>query len=205
MNDKTKAILAVGLLAALPLFARAEVEPVAGAAQTTPTRAPSAGPFDRKLEMHGITFRVASPNSPSGNRVEIATRGLTIDNSPWTQEVDGVVIGAEVADINADLSPEIYVYVQGRGEEAGAALVAYSANRKRSLSAITLPELALQPGATRGYCGHDEMAVVEGVIARRFPICDDDRKPTGKWRQIQYKLVPGEAGWQLRVDRTIEF
>lgn len=43
------------------------------------------------------------------------------------------------------------------------------------------------------------------MIARRFPICDDHRKPTGKWRQLQYKLVPGEAGWQLRVERMIEF
>lgn len=205
MIDKTKAILAVGFLAALPLLARAEVEPVPAATQTTPTQAPSTGPFDRKFEMHGITFRVASPNSASGNRVEITTTGLTIDNSPWGQEVDGVVTGAEVADINADLSPEIYVYVQGRGDEAGAALVAYSANKKRSLSAITLPELAAQAGATKGYCGRDEMAVVEGVIARRFPICDDHRKPTGKWRQLQYKLVAGEAGWQLRVDRMIEF
>ncbi len=205
MIDKTKAMLAVGFLSALPLFAGAEVEPVPGATQAPPSTALSAGPFDRKFEMHGITFRVASPNSASGNRVAVTTTGLTIDNSPWVQEVDGVVTGAEVADINADLSPEIYVYVQGRDKEARAALVAYSANKKRSLSAITLPELAAQPGATKGYCGHDEMAVVESVIARRFRICDENGQPSGKWRQLQYKLVPGEAGWQLRVDRMIEF
>ena len=29
--------------------------------------------------------------------------------------------------------------------------------------------------------------------------------PGGKMRQLQYKLVPGEAGWQLKFDRMDEF
>jgi len=29
--------------------------------------------------------------------------------------------------------------------------------------------------------------------------------PTGKTRQLHYELVPGEAGWLLRLDRTTDF
>jgi hypothetical protein len=56
--------------------------------------------------------------------------------------------------------------------------------------------------------GHDEFAVVENVFVQRFPIYrdgDTNAKPTGGTRQMQYKLVPGEAGWVLKVDRVVEY
>jgi hypothetical protein len=57
--------------------------------------------------------------------------------------------------------------------------------------------------------GHDEFAVVEGVVAQRFPIYgegDTNAGPTtGKTRQLQYKLVPGEAGWVMKLDQVTEF
>jgi hypothetical protein len=34
---------------------------------------------------------------------------------------------------------------------------------------------------------------------------DTNPKPTGGTRQIQYKLVPGEAGWSLKVDRVVDY
>jgi hypothetical protein len=51
------------------------------------------------------------------------------------------------------------------------------------------------------------MAVVEDVLARRFPIYDGavPPSPTGRMRQLQYKLKPGEAGWVLVLDRVTEF
>jgi hypothetical protein len=51
------------------------------------------------------------------------------------------------------------------------------------------------------------MAVVETVLARRFPIygAGDPPVPTGQTRQLQYKLKPGEAGWVLSLDRVVEY
>ena len=43
---------------------------------------------------------------------------------------------------------------------------------------------------------------------RRFPVYAGEgpgASPTGKARQMQYKLVPGEAGWLLKLDGTTEF
>jgi len=34
---------------------------------------------------------------------------------------------------------------------------------------------------------------VEGVLGRRFPIHDEGGAPTGKLRQLQYKLTAGEV------------
>ena len=65
---------------------------------------------------------------------------------------------------------------------------------------------------SKGYMGHDQFAVGEGSLLRRFPLyhqADSNSKLSGKLsgktRQLQYKLKAGEAGWILRLDRTIDY
>ena len=164
--------------------------------------------FDRQLELNGIGFHVTSPNVAAGNAVSVAPAGLEIDNSPFTTDADGAVTGAEVADLDADGSPEVYVYVTSTDDAERGSVVAFSANKRKSLSSIYLPPIADTPAAAKGYQGHDDFAVVEGSLVRRFPIYAGEglgAAPTGKARQLQYKLVPGEAGWLLKLDRTTDF
>jgi tRNA A37 threonylcarbamoyladenosine synthetase subunit TsaC/SUA5/YrdC len=62
--------------------------------------------------------------------------------------------------------------------------------------------------ASKGYMGHDEFAVVESVLVQRFPVyhaTDTNAKPTWGARQLQYKLVPGQTGWILKVDKEVEY
>jgi len=122
---------------------------------------------------------------------------------PITQEVDGIVTGAAVADVNSDGLPEIYVFVQSAGSGSYGSLVAYSANGKRSLSPIHLPPVSENPRISRGYMGHDAFAIVENRFVQRFPVYrpgDTNASPSGGMRQVRYVLVPGEAGWVLKVD-----
>lgn len=161
-----------------------------------------AAPFEKSETLQGITFRVSSPNS-SPNQLTLTPTGLEGDNTPINVETDGMVKGMEVADLNADGSPEVYVYLIGADKQGQ--LIAYSANKKKSLSQISLPELGEH---AKGYRGGDEFAVLEGILGRRFPIYPDDAsktEATGKIRQIQYKLHAGEAGWLLKVDKVTEF
>lgn len=171
--------------------------------RSAPTDAPgreasTTTPFQQSLRMHGITYEVSSPNLPRGNTLRIVPRGLA-DNSEIVQPIDGLVTGAEIADLSIDQAPEVYVYVRLPGDDQRLSLVAYASNRNKSLSAIFLPALADVPGAADGYAGRDAMAVVESVFARRFPI------PGDKTRQLQYRLAQGEASWVLKFDRMDEF
>jgi hypothetical protein len=112
------------------------------------------------------------------------------------------VTTAEVADLNQDGAPEIYVYVTSAGSGSYASLVAYAANDQQSLSEIQLPPLADDPTLSEGYMGHDQLSLGNGVLQRRFPLYrdgDSNAAPTGGTRQIDYRLVADEAGWQLRV------
>ncbi len=166
----------------------------------------SAGGFEKSLVLQGIRFHVSATKQGATSTLRIVPSGLLIDNSPITRQIDGTVTGAEVADLNVDGSPEVYVYVTLNGVGAHGTVVAYSANRRRSLSDIHLPDLPAE--AARGYQGHDEFAVVESVLARRFPVYPvgyADAKPSGSMRQLQYRLVPGEASWQLKLERVTEF
>lgn len=175
--------------------------------QDQPVAADGMG-FDKTLELHGIRFHVSSSNQGSLNTLKIVPEGLEIDNTPIEREIDGTVTNAEVGDINVDGSPEIYVFATSAGSGSYGSLIAYSANQRKSLSEIYLPPLVDDLENAKGYRGHDEFALVENVIVQRFPVYrenDTNANPTGGTRQRQLKLVPGEASWQLKVDRVVQY
>jgi len=168
----------------------------------------SSNGLDKVLKLEGITFHVQATNEGSLNQLTITPSGLSIVNDVIKEEIDGSVSGAEVADINNDGSPEIYVYVNSAGSGSYGSLIAYSSNNKKSLTGIYMPPLEDDKKNSVGYMGHDEFAVVESSFARRFPIYkkdDSNAKPTGGMRQLQYKLVPGEATWKLKLVNSTEF
>ena len=184
----------------------------AGPAGAEPAVLPAAAapmvPFDQTLSLQGVSFRVSSANQGSVNELKIAPKGLSIDNSAIVRSIDGQVTGAEAADLNGDGSPELYVYIRSAGSGSYGSLVAYSANARKSLSEIYLPPITEDAAAARGYMGHDDFATVESTLVRRFPVYrDGDRNaaPTGGVRQLQYKLLPGEASWVLKVERVVEY
>lgn len=165
------------------------------------------GAFDKTLGLEGVTFRVTCPNASSMNKLTIVPSGLAGDNGPITLEVDGIVTGAEVADLDSDGSPEVYVYVQSAGSGSYGSLAAFSVNKRRSLSVIYLPPVSENPRVSKGYMGHDAFAVVGNRLVQRFPVYrpgDTNASPSGGMRVLHYELVPGEAGWVLKLDRIEE-
>jgi hypothetical protein len=165
-------------------------------------------PFRKTLELQGYSFVVEATNEGSINKLKITPSGLTQDNTPADSEIDGAVSGAEIGDLDANGFPEVYVFVTSAGSGSYGSLVAYAVNNGKSMTPIYLPSITDDANASKGYMGHDEFAVLENVLGRRFPIYqegDANSDPTGKTRQLQYTLVPGEAGWVLRLKDITEF
>ena len=164
--------------------------------------------FNKTLSLHGITFHVVATNEGSINQLTITPKGLEIDNRVIKHEIDGRITEVEIADINTDGSPEIYVFVSSTGSGSYGSLVAYSANNKKSLSGIYLPPLEYDKKNSVGYMGHDEFTIIENSLARRFPVYnqgDPNCCPKGGMRQLQYKLFMGEASWQLKVVKSTTY
>ncbi len=168
----------------------------------------ASGAFDQTLAAGAVSFRVQSANDSSINRLTVTPAGLQVDNRPAVVEADGSVTGAEVADLDSDGFPEVYVYVTSAGSGSYGSLVAFAVNKGKSMSSIYLPPLDEDPKLAEGYMGHDEFAVVENTLVRRFPLYragDSNAAPSGRTRQLQYRLAAGEAGWVLRLERVTEF
>jgi hypothetical protein len=175
-------------------------------ATALPGSAWAGAAFNRTLKLQGLSFQVQSSGEGSQQQLTITTTGAKPPIKAIRQTVNGQVVGAEVADLNGNGLPEIYVFVQGTGSGSYGELVAYAAMKGTDLSSITLQDLS---GATaQGYQGHDHFEVVESCLVRRFPIYksgDSNAKATGGQRQICYKLKAGEAGWILRPTSVLKF
>jgi len=155
-----------------------------------------------------VGFRLHSEGAGSLSTLTIAPVGLAVDNSPQEIELDGTAYLAELADLDANGWPEVYVYVRSAGSGSHGSLAAYAVNNGKSATPIYLPPLEQEPGAAEGYMGHDEFRVVESRLVRRFPVYaegDTNASPSGGTRQLQYRLEAGEAGWVLVVDKVVEY
>ena len=161
--------------------------------------------FTQSLSKEGIRFDVFATNEGSINQLTIKPSGLTVDNAVIKREIDGSVVSAQVADLNSDHSPEIFVFVSSAGSGAYGSLVAYASNHKKSLTDIYLPDIMDDKAASQGYMGHDKFSIKSPWLVRKFPIYQDgdtNNQPTGGERSVFYRLKAGEAGWILALEKV---
>jgi hypothetical protein len=155
-----------------------------------------------------VGFYLQATGGSSLSTLTLTPIGLEAVNETVNLELDGNAYRAELADLDSNGWPEVYVYVSSAGSGSYGSLVAYAVNAGKSATPIYLPPLTEHAEAARGYQGHDEFRVVENRLVRRFPIYKDtdiNAAPSGGTRQLQYRLVSGEAGWVLEIDRVVNY
>lgn len=162
-----------------------------------------AADFEKEVSYRNLRFKVTSPAKDTGNRFTLTPSGLKASNAPITIEVKGFVVDVLCDDMDGDDSPEIAVITQEGKQERGRAYV-FSSNAKKSLSEVNFRDVTEDAKLLNGYAGGDQYAFVENTFIRRFPLYSDGEK-TGKTRQFQFKLKPGEAMKQLVLDRHTEY
>lgn len=160
--------------------------------------------FSRKLSLNNISFEI----NLTGKQLTIQPSGLGVDNTQIIKQIEGTITNAEIGDLNADGFPEILVYITSDGSGSYGTVIGYSVNNGKSVSEIFMPNIWDNPKANKGYMGHDEFAIVENSFCQRFKTYnpkDVNSNPTGKTRQIQYKLKEGENSRVFVVDKIIEY
>lgn len=152
--------------------------------------------YINSLTYNGFRFLIEQ----KANKVSIFSPNLKYGKESIINKIEGNIVFSEIADLNADGSPEVYMYIENQKENrVYSSLLAYSVNNGLSMSEIYLAPLSHDKKAFDKYEGNDEFRVVENTLIRRFPIKDN------KTKQIQYKLVAGEATWQLKIDKVMEY
>ncbi len=182
----------VPLVAAAAALVFASVGTAAAAAQLN---------FEQTLQ--GVKFTATSPNNASLNTLTLVATVGDVTLLKEAVEIDGTInaaTGIELADLDANGFPEIYIYANSAGSGSYGSVTAYASNRNKSMTPVYLQPLEQDEVLAKGYMGHDEFTVGEGALLRRFPIYldgDTNATPTGGLRQVQYRLEAGEATWTL--------
>jgi len=164
--------------------------------------------FQKTLTLQNITFDISNTGEGSITQLTIQPKGLEIDNQKIAVELDGQVVNAEIEDLNSDGFPEILIYTMSAGSGSYGDVIGYSVNNGKSISQIYFPEITENNEASSGYMGHDEFAIIETSLARRFPVYKDgdtNNNPTGGTRQIEYKLKDGEASRLFVIDKISKY
>lgn len=122
----------------------------------------------------------------------------TVENSDPVKKVI-------IADIDDNGFDEIYIFTTSAGSGSYGNILAFSSNKDKSLSMINCPEIQKDDKYSDGYMGHDFFTIINQRLIRYFPIYlegDSHKNPTGGKREIIYKLFPGEATWQLKIEKV---
>lgn len=169
------------------------------------SQAHAEGAFNKNLTLKGVNFHVTCANEGSENTLRITPSAAGHASRVIEQQVDGTVVGAEIADLDGNGAPEIYVFVQSAGSGSYGAVVGHAINAGTSTAPITMPELTDDPKASAGYMGRDRFSITRDRLVRQFPIYregDSNASPSGGTRQVQYRLVRRDTARALQLTDT---
>ena len=158
--------------------------------------------FQDNLSLEGVSFAIQAAGQTAPQQLTITTTGTLQPIPPIRRLVDGRVMAAQVADLNGDGQPELYLLAPGERNSGHGALMGYALLNGNRLEPIPLEQNS-GPGSSafQDYRGQDSLAVIEGCLVRRFPL----KRTTGSTdgdgraeRQICYELVSRPTGLLLR-------
>lgn len=176
--------------------------PTAGYAAPQPVILRNAGApnivrYSRSLHFNIYTFTIVAADSGAVRDLTIkAYRGqLLLTN--FRTRIDGAVAGAEVADLDHNRFPELYVYSTSSGSGSFGRVYGWQFLPERKAD-IQLTNWRLPPA--NGYMGHDSLWVEDSVLCRQYPVYrpgDANAEPSGGMQMLRYQLQPAGQGFAL--------
>ena len=182
----------------------ATVGPVHAAQNNDP-----AGDGSRSYRTRTGKTIVVSQTHPAGcslGTIEVRTEGFEHNYREVFEERDPIS-DVFTADLDGNGFDEIYIVTTGAGSGSYGTILGFASNKDKSLSMIHFPEVRKGDETFEGYMGHDSFTIEGRKLVRLFPVYrdgDTNANPTGGRRKLVYGLVPGEAGWQLRIEQREE-
>ncbi|AUD02674.1 PliI family lysozyme inhibitor of I-type lysozyme [Spirosoma pollinicola] len=153
--------------------------------------------FTKSLRYNIYTFTVTAADSGRVREVKIkAYRGeLLLTN--FHIKVDGAVVGAEVADLDNNRFPELYVYSASDGSGSFGRVYAWQflPERKADITPVNW-----RSPLVKGYMGHDIVWAERNILCRKFPVYasgDANAEPSGGYQMIRYKLQASGTNFAL--------
>lgn len=152
-----------------------------------------------------ITVTETHPVGQSLSTIEIKTKDFE-HNRPEIYENVNPISDILIADLDDNGFDEIYLITTSQGSGSYGNVLGFASNKDKSLSMINFPEPEIEDKTFEGYMGHDSFTIENNKLIRTFPIYnkgDTNQNPTGGKRKLIYGLYPGEAMWQLKIDKSM--
>ncbi|MCK8490781.1 hypothetical protein M0L20_02890 [Spirosoma sp. RP8] len=168
-----------------------------------PTAIPVIAGYEKTLRFNVYTFKVSATDSGAMRDVSVkAYRGAALLTN-FRMHIDGAVVGAEVADLDKNRFPELYLYSTSDGSGSFGRVYGWQFLPERK--ADIQPENWFKK--LDGYMGHDSLWTERDVLCRKFPVYnagDVNAKPTGGARMLRYRLRPAGQSFVLVADSTTQ-
>jgi hypothetical protein len=151
-----------------------------------------------------IIVSESHPKGRSLSTIEIRTEGFEHNFGEVFEDRDPIS-DVFVADLDGNDFDEIYIITRSAGSGSYETVFGFASNKDKSLSMIHFPERRKGDEHFEGYMGHDFFRIEDGKLLRIFPLYnqgDTNENPTGGRRKLIYGLYPGEAMWQLKVEKS---
>ena len=151
-----------------------------------------------------IIISETHPAGQSLSTIEISTKDFE-HNYPEIYEDRDPISDVFIADLDGNGFDEIYIITTSAGSGSYGAVLGFASNKNKSLSMINFPGIQERDENFEGYMGHDTFKIEDQKLVRTFSIYnegDTNKHPTGGSRKLVYGLYPGEAMWQLKVEKS---
>jgi hypothetical protein len=151
-----------------------------------------------------IIISETHPVGQSVSTIKISTEGFE-HNYPKIYEDRDPISDVLIADLDSNGFDEIYIITTSAGTGSYGTVLGLASNKDKSLSMINFPEIQEGDRNFEGYMGHDAFRIEDRTLVRIFPIYnrgDINQNPTGRKRKLFYGLYPGEAMWQLNLEKS---
>ncbi len=144
------------------------------------------------------------PLGQSLSSIKISTKDFEY-NYPEIYKERDPISDIFLSDLDSNGFDEIYIITTSVGSGSYGTVLGFASNKDKSLSMINFPEIQEGDKNFVGYMGHDIFRIEGRTLVRTFPIYkqgDTNQNPTGRTRKLVYGLYPGEAMWQLKVEKS---
>ena len=151
-----------------------------------------------------IIISQTHPAGQSLSTIEISTKDFEHNCREIYKDRDPIS-DVFLADLDGNGFDEIYIITTSAGSGSYGTVLGFASNKDNSLSMINFPEIQERDEKFKGYMGHDTFKIEDQKLVRTFPIYnegDTNKHPTGGTRKLIYGLYPGEAMWQLEVEKS---
>jgi len=153
-----------------------------------------------------IVVTETHPVGQSLSTIAISSKDFEHNSSEQYENQDPIS-NVFLDDVDDNGFDEIYIITTSQGSGSYGNVLAFASNRDKSISQIHFPAMLKEDIRFQGYMGHDVFTIEDQKLVRLFPVYnqnDTNQNPTGGKRKLVYGLYPGEAAWQLIIERSEE-